>query len=407
MNVFIIPSWYPSKDQPHTGIFFKEQAEALADVYPDSNFAISTWGSHETDLLIEIKDHINNIPKLLKFPTKNASKQQLKPNLREYYSPALTWTRKILQGNIKTITRVNEEHFLSFRKKVGQVDIIHAHSAHPAGWVAMELAQRYNLPYIITEHMGPFPFKVFLSRNGKLSIFLEKPLHSSYSNVAVSPQLKDTLNNWGIPRVTYIPNLTDESFFKLKLPPSKQDTTFTFFTLARLVEGKGISFLLEAFELIAQKYANCQLKIGGNGPEREVYRTLASGLGVADKVVWLGTLSRQQALDEFQNCDAFILPSLHENLPLVLIEALACGKPLIGTYCGGSESIINEKNGLVVEPGNVDALYKAMEAMYISYDRYSAEEIRADFMSRYSRPVVCKQIMELYQQVITQHNSTS
>ena len=406
MNVFIIPSWYPSKDQPHTGIFFKEQAEALAYVFPDSDFALSTWGSHEHDLLLESKDHIRNFSKLLKFSSKKASELKLKTNLREFYSPAFTWTRKLFRGNIDNIVKVNERHFLSFQKEVGKIDIIHAHSAHPAGWVAMELAKKYGIPYIITEHMGPFPFRDFLLSTGKLSPYLEKPLHNSNANVAVSPQLKETLNKWEIPRVSYIPNLTDESFFKVKPESQNQDGTFTFFTLARLEEGKGISFLLEALKLLSKGYSNIRLRVGGDGSQAETYHTLAKNLGIEDKVEWLGLLDRQQSLNEFQNCDAFVLASLHENLPLVLIEALACGKPLIGTYCGGSESIIHEKNGLVVEPGNTEALADAMEDMYLNSRRYDPEEIRSDFMSRYSRPVVCKQIMNLYQEVINQHKTT-
>ncbi|MBC5774220.1 glycosyltransferase [Pontibacter sp. KCTC 32443] len=394
MNVFIIPSWYPSKNEPHTGIFFKEQAEALAHVYSNSNFALSTWGSHDKDLLLYASEHLNIIPKLLRAASKQPYQKQLKPNLTEYFTPAFTWTRKLFKGNINNIVKANEKHLKAFEATVGKVDIIHAHSAHPAAWVAMELAARYKIPYVITEHMGPFPFDAFRTRSGKLSHWLAKPLQNAFANIAVSPQQQQTLQQWGIPNVTQIPNLTDESKFIPGTGGTKQP--FTFFTLARIEEGKGIAYLLHAFKLLLGKASNVQLIIGGEGTQLENYKALATTLGIADKVTWLGVLDRQQTIKQYQACDAFVLPSLHENLPLVLLEAMACGKPLISTYCGGPESIITPATGLLVEPGNTEALYLALHKLYSNYNKYNPGVIRESFCSRYSRQVVCQQIMDIY-----------
>lgn len=375
----------------------------MAEFNPDSNFAISTWGTHENDLLILGEDNFKNILKFLKYPSKKATARKLGGNITEYYTPAFTWTRKFLQGNMENIIKSNEKHLMAFQNEVGKADIIHAHSAHPGGWVAMLLAKKHAIPYVITEHMAPFPFRSFLGKGNTLDKYLARPFQCAAANVVVSPQQKQNLMKWGIPNLRYIPNLTDESFF---YPKPKGSSNFVFLTLAVLEDRKGIIYLLKAFKSILTGYPSARLVIGGDGPQREIYQALASDLEIAANVQWLGTLSRQQAANEMQNCDAFVLPSFHENLPLVLLEASACGKPLIGTYCGGSESIINEKNGLVVEPGNVDALYGAMEDMYLNHQRYNAEEIRADFISKYSRPVVCKQIMDLYKQVIAQHKYT-
>jgi len=394
MNVFIIPSWYPSEDEPHTGIFFKEQAEALAYIFPESSFAISTWGSHKADLLLHVKDHLKNIPKLLRVAFKNPQQRQLKPNLTEYYTPAFTWTRKILEGNINNIIKANEKHLLEFESKVGKVDVIHAHTAHPAGWVAMKLAAKYNIPYIITEHMGPFPFASFRTKSGKLSNWLAQPLQKAFANIAVSPQQQKTLQEWGIPKVTHIPNLTDETIFTPK--PEEVTEPFTFFTLARLEEGKGIQYLLQAFKLLTETAPDLKLKVGGEGTQLENYKLQAAALGITDKVEWLGLLDRQATVKHYQTCSTFVLPSLHENLPLVLLEAMACGKPLISTYCGGPESIITPETGLVVEPGNAVALKEAMSQLYKNYSNYNSEQIRQLFCSRYARAIVCKQIMEVY-----------
>ncbi|WP_017733425.1 glycosyltransferase [Nafulsella turpanensis] len=401
MNIFIIPSWYPSAEQPHAGIFTKEQAEALAHIFPTSSFALSSWGSHEEDLLLWAREPFSSLVKVGKFFFKKPAQKQLAPNLLEYYSPALAWSRKFFSGNIRNIIKVNEKHLLDFMARCGKVDVLHAHSAYPGGWVAKELGRKYKIPYLITEHMSPFPFKSFLSRNGKLSPYLQKPYRQAYATIVVSPQQQETLAEWGIPGLRHIPNLVNENFFR-PAPKSKEaSTAFTFFTLGRQEPQKGIPFLLEAFQQYSSTQPNSQLRIGGDGSREKEYQQMAHQLGISDKVAWLGGLSRKEALKEFQQCQVFVLPSLHENLPLVLIEAIACGKPVIGTRCGGPESIINEKNGLLVEAGNAEALALALAGAQQHFARYNEQEIRNDFCSRYSRQVVCRQIMEVYEEAKT------
>lgn len=400
MNIFIIPSWYPSKDHPHAGIFNKEQAEALALVYPDSNFAISTWGPNEEDLLLWGKDHIKNLYKILLFFGKETKVTSLSSNLIEYNSPSLTWSRKVKNGNITSIINANEKHFLDFQGKMGKVDIIHAHTGHPAGWVARWLSKKHKIPYVITEHMGPFPFNDYLLKTGKLSQWLQEPFRDSSCNIAVSPHQKEVLKKWEIPRLTCISNLTNEDFFKPAVRHSIDNRDFVFFTLSCQEPVKGIPYLLQAIRLLTSNLGEIRLRIGGDGSEIQCYKDLAQKLHISDRVEWLGTLNREEALKEYQQCDAFVLSSIYENLPLVLLEAIACGKPIISTRCGGPQSIINETNGLLTEPGNSDSLSQALHYMVKNIHKYEEAEIRADFIKRYSRKVVCQHIMKVYEQVV-------
>lgn len=399
MNVLIIPSWYPSKDHPHTGIFNKEQAVALSSVFPGSNFAISTWGSHEEDLLLWKENYFKNLKKVVKYFSKSPLEVSISTNLTEYYNPAFTWSRKILDGNINRIIKASEKHFLKFRSEKREINVIHAHSAYPGGWIAMVLGKKYHLPYVITEHMTPFPFQSFLEKDGNLSPYLRKPLFSSACNIVVSPQQLKNLREWDIPRLKYIPNLTNEDYFRPSSSGIPKQNKFSFFTLGNLISQKGISILLQSINLLVKRDKEVRFKIGGEGIEKIEYQKIAKELGITNYIEWLGRLSREDAVREFQGCDAFVLPSLHENLPLVLLEAIACGKPVISTRCGGPESIINEKNGILAEPGDSISLYSALEYIKDNIHKYDETEIRAGFLKRYSRKVVCEQIMEVYKQV--------
>jgi len=118
-------------------------------------------------------------------------------------------------------------------------------------------------------------------------------------------------------------------------------------------------------------------------------------------VSWLGSLNRDQSLQEFQNCDAFVLASRHESMGIVFAEAMACGKPVICTKCGGPEFIIDHNTGFLVNPENELELVEAMIKMIDNYRNFSSEAIRNSFENKFSVPKVADQIMEVYKQAIS------
>ena len=95
-----------------------------------------------------------------------------------------------------------------------------------------------------------------------------------------------------------------------------------------------------------------------------------------------------------------ISSSQHENNPVVLIEAIACGKPIIATSCGGPEDIVNETNGLLAKINDPEDLSQKMLQMINNYD---PQQIRADFEKRFSSMVITPRIIALYKEVIAEH----
>lgn len=401
MNVFVIPSWYPSHDHPINGIFNKEQAIALALLDPQSNFCVSLWGQKDESNLLWSKDHLFNVIKLIKFFKKHGNQtsvlsNDVLSNLYETFTPALTWTRKFYAGNIINIIKANEKNLKYFERRAGKINIIHAHAAYPAGYIAFVLSKRFGIPYVITEQITPFPSRHYLNFKGNIHSNIMEALIQSNFVVAVSPALKNKFINVGLRNSVFIPNLTDETFFM----PGPNVTRYkkpTFFMLGRMVEQKGVPVLLNS--IAKMKHHNISFRIGGDGEEIDSYKALANKLHL-NKIIWLGELSRAAARDELQGCDAFVLPSIHENLPLVLLEAIACGKPIIATDCGGPEYIVNENNGILAKVGDSDDLANKMDWMMENINRYNTESIREDFLKRFSRKVVITQIMEIYEKAI-------
>ena len=395
MNVFTIPSWYPSETNPLPGIFFREQGAAMANHFDDIKIGISTWGQNDAQMLLWAKNPFEIIPKLLRKP-RSKSQIQHRNNLVEYITPTFTWTSKLFKGNISQIIKSNMYNLKQFEATFGKPDIIHSHVGYPAGYIAKKLSEIHGIPYVIMEQMSPFPHKYYLSKSGSLHTNMKLSYDHSTQNIAISEASSKKMERFGIKNLTVIPNLIDEDYFKPALRHTKNEK-FTFFSLGRMVPQKGIDILLKAF---AKNKLDVNLRIGGGGEYLSSYKKLAIDLGIEKNIEWLGEIDKSVALDEYQNCDAFVLPSRHESMGIVFAEAMACGKPVITTMCGGPEEFINDDCGYLVEPENEIDLAQAMEKMIENHNHFNPEKIRAHFISRFSKRIVCEKIRDVYENAI-------
>jgi len=122
-------------------------------------------------------------------------------------------------------------------------------------------------------------------------------------------------------------------------------------TVSRLSSEKGIHFLIQGFKVLLDK-TDARLIIVGDGMERLRLEQMVRGLGMQEKVIFTG--SADNPFKYIAKMDVFVLPSLWEGFPNVLLEAMACGVPVVASDSGGGikEIIINEVNGLLIKPGS-------------------------------------------------------
>ncbi|MEW5894170.1 MAG: glycosyltransferase family 4 protein [Candidatus Omnitrophota bacterium] len=142
---------------------------------------------------------------------------------------------------------------------------------------------------------------------------------------------------------------------------SKQvDGKLVFAVIGRLEKQKGHQYFLEAVRMLGDLGKNCEFLIIGSGSLEWKLKILAEEMGVAEKVIFLGYC--KDVVSRLSEIDVLVLPSLFEGLPLVVLEAGAMGIPVIATAVDGTpEAVVNEKTGLLVEPGNAEELRTAME----------------------------------------------
>ncbi|AWZ49104.1 glycosyltransferase family 4 protein [Clostridiaceae bacterium 14S0207] len=379
MHVMFIPSWYSNSRNKVHGSFFKEQALALSESGVKISIAFNEiWPltlmgkvQEKKGLNIEIEDGLKTY------------------RYRNYnYLPKNPLMFKIFNKRMDLL-------YKNIVKNEGKVDLIHAHSSFWGGISAAYISKKYNIPLVITEHSS-------LRKAKYVKESYRKYILNAYKNasklIAVGEGLKKELEEFtGRDDIIFIPNMLDFNMFK----PEKvhKNEEFTFFSLAFLEGEKGMDILIKTFAKTF-KDKKAKLVIGGDGSQKQELEKLSGDLQVKDKVEFLGALSREEVVTCMNKCDSFVLASRHETFGIVYIEALACGKPVIGTYNGGAEGIINSHNGLIVPIDDECKLGNAMKNIIKNYNEYNAMDIIEQCKARYSKENIVNEILKIYNTTI-------
>ena len=129
--------------------------------------------------------------------------------------------------------------------------------------------------------------------------------------------------------------------------------------VGRLIERKGLFYLLEAFGALAEAMPGLRLTLAGDGPDLDRLEKYCNHHDLGSKVKLTGRLTREQLLPLYQSTSVFVMPSLEESLPNAVLEAMASGLPIVTTHTGARELL--DSNGLVVERADCEALRRALE----------------------------------------------
>ena len=394
MNLFIIPTWYPNERDPVAGVFTREQAEAVAQLAAEVRVLVSAWGFDAGAL--SLREPGAALSALAWRLRRIGRRTRFHNGVTEIGYPALTWSGRLPFGGTRQLIGLHRRNLRLALRNHGRIDLLHAHVSYPAGYVASILSREFGIPYVLTDHMSPFPFDR-LMRGGRPIQEIDRAFEGAAATVAVSPSLAERIAAFGYARPEVIPNLVDERRF---VPAHPAGGKFVFLTVAGITEQKGIDHLLQAIAAWNPPAGSFEFRIAGDGPMRGRYEALAAELGIADRVRWLGAVSPDRVPGLFAQSHAFVLTSRHETFGVVYAEALACGLPVVATRSGGPESIVDDRNGLLVDVGDIAAISGAMQQVARNRSRYDAAAIREDFMERFSRGAVVRQLLSLYRSVL-------
>ena len=160
-----------------------------------------------------------------------------------------------------------------------------------------------------------------------------------------------------------------------------------------------MDLLLQAFAKAFGGQEKVRLIIGGDGPERPRLQELAGELGLQEQVSFPGLMGREQVRDLFQQAHVVVSSSSTETFGVTLIEAMACGIPVVATLSGGPESFVNDRNGAVVE-GGVQELADALIRVRLDYDSFRQDLIRDECVKRFGEKAIVSKLESIYMETL-------
>jgi glycosyltransferase involved in cell wall biosynthesis len=382
-KILILASWYPSELSSLSGIFVQDQAELLSKEYDVLVLAPFFVGWRQI-----LRIHLG--------PRWSASE----PTGVKVYRQGVVVIPHMPVLAYKNYAKAARKGFNELIEKWGKPDIIHAHVVLPGGWTAIELAKDYSIPVVLTEHSSPFSMHLGTPSRRHL---VRETLTQINHIIAVSPALMQQVQTFHqVGASSVIGNLIKTEFF-VPIKNKKEGVSepiIRFLCVALLSSQKGLSYLLKAAQfLIQRKITSFELIIGGDGPDRVALEQIAQAMGVADHCHFLGLLTATEVRHWMQQCDVFVLPSLHETFGIVLGEAMACGKPVISTRCGGPEFVVTPETGVLVEPANSEALAEAMEGFISGKFTYNPRVVRQSVTERFGETAFLRNVTTVYEQL--------
>jgi glycosyltransferase involved in cell wall biosynthesis len=289
--------------------------------------------------------------------------------------------------------------FKQYVAEHGKPDVLHAHSVFGGGIVARFLSKKYDIPYVITEHYSGLIINN-ISHIGFNKKIVKKVFADAVCTISVSKSFKDALSaayELSPEIFTVVPNMVAPTFFfnNSDIRPEIGDEP-VFFANSFLTPNKNHKLLLDSFRLVLNQKPKAVLNIGGNGQILHDLKEYAQQLQLGDSVNFLGELNRAEVKQQLELCDIFTSTSRYETFGIAIIEALACGKPVVVTDSGGPRDIVGRQDGILVEKHDPLSFSDAMIEICGNYSDYDRQAIKERCYERFSQKVIVNQLINIY-----------
>jgi len=302
---------------------------------------------------------------------------------------------------------------LRLRQMVHQysIDIVHYHNLVPESLITKALS---GTSIIFTAHESHF-LKLAEMKRRRIHYYLK---HINFL-IAPSQELLETAQKYchGLEGGRYIPNGVDIERFSSSISPNGLRQSFgisedepLILSARRLVEKNGVIYLIESIPYIAEAVTKFKIMIVGNGEEAETIRRRAKELKVEHHIIWAGEVQNSKMPQYYAMCDLVTLPSLKEATSITGLEAMACGKPLVGTTVGGIPYLIdNKKTGMLVPPRDPASLGQAIGQLIKDNNRLQSMGLAARRKTEdaFAWPVIAQSTLNAYKECQHGQRSTS
>lgn len=377
MRILLISRGVPSKKDPQYGCFEYDQAKALAKLghniiiaSVDTRFRLfwRKWGlsiSHLEDNIISYKLFI--CPSIF---------------LRPFGNNAV---EKFVEWQWKKIACL-------VQKREQTIDIIYSHYLFNS-YYTLKCFTNINAPIVALEHWSAI-------NQDQIAPNVMRMAEYTYSKVnqllTVSEPLKQRIIDLFSVHPIVVHNMVGKEFHYMNIQSEKP---ITFITVGSLFPIKNHTLLIAAFAKLKLPKDTWQLVIVGEGSERKKLQNQIDKEGLSQNIHLIGTKPKAEIANLLNSAHVFVLPSISENFSVAVLEALACGLPVVASICGGIKECIDKTNGLLFEVGDLNGLARCLQFMYEhaqDYDRYA---IATNCQARFASEVIAKQLSTIFENV--------
>jgi glycosyltransferase involved in cell wall biosynthesis len=395
MNVAFLTTSFPRFAGDYAGVFVYDLAQGVADL----GVSVTVLAPHESGTAVTEETEGIRVHRFRYFwplsQQKVAYGAGIPNNLRRSW---LLWIELplFLLG-----------FFRAARRVVKESDLVHAHWIESA-FLALLWCKVYKRPLILSVHR--------FNPSGRIGRWLYRRVfmaadfvcfNSSYTQQRCRAAFGDGVKGDVVP-----PGINLRKFspkWENPLPPILPDEGKpVVFGLGSLLPVKGFAHLVDALPLLLAE-TDCQVFIGGQGPERDALLQQAKALGVAGSLHLLGRVPTEQVPALMQQAAVFVLPSIShhsgdtESLGMVLVEAMACGTPCVASQTGGIVDIVEDGvNGYLAQPGDIQGLAAGIIRLLQDEEarRVMGLAGRRKVEEWFSVTAVARQVVKLYQDIV-------
>ena len=306
---------------------------------------------------------------------------------------------KVHQSLIKGWAKAYIENVNEYIRQNGKPDVIHA-QGYLSAIAASAIKKKIAISYIYTERSSRF---VQGHISARYRPFIRDAFENANEITCVSPGFKERLEKYTNKTITVIPNYYNPGVFYFD-PAIRKAEVFTWVSIGEPAKIKGLDVLIEAFgkikALLPEK--KMQLILVDHIYEKNELMALAKNLNIETHIQWKGLISQPELAGILRKSHVFISASRIETFGKAILEAQACGVPVVATKTDGANYILEQPSqGLLCEINSVDSLVEAMKNMIINYDKYEPQKIVDSVASRFSERVVMSQWQEFYHNILS------
>lgn len=385
-HVLVLPKWWPGPDDPQLGDFLRKQSLAVAKRTTTSVLVIHPDPRQEEMQKSEVvhEDHLWELHVHYRASTVRPRPLRKAINFVRYWGAARSGMRELLTHR-------------------GLPDLIHVHILVRPAMVAFVWARRLHIPFLLSEQSSEYLDGTYAGKSLAFKLLNKFLFNRSAGVTAVSDRLGQGMLQLGLCRhYTVVPNVVPG--LDRPLPPPGRAGNFL--VVADLVDRtKNVSGVLYAMAAAIPEMPSLDLTIIGDGPDRSDLETLVQQLGLGDRVRFLGRLPNVTVLDHMASAGAVIINSNVETFSVVTGEALAQGKPVIATRCGGPAAFITEENGYLIPVGDTGALAAHMVRLSREHANFDPATVRRSVGTRFSPEAVGEAFVAKYREILEKHHA--